>query len=155
SQFASRMLRVVMAAGLLAAAWGAAGPAAAQSGFTKTKYPIVLAEGLDGIDFFQVAEALRAGGATVFTTTVDPANSSTVRGQQLLAEIEDILAATGAQKVNLIGHSQGGLDGRYILGTRPEVLASLSTVGTPHQGTPVADVVTGLQAVSPPILNSI
>jgi len=153
-----RIFGIARAAGLgalLLGLLGVTGPAAAQSGFTKTRYPIVLAEGLGGIDFFQVAEALRAGGATVFLTTVDPGNSSTVRGQELLDQIEDVLAMTGASKVNLIGHSQGGLDARYILGTKPQVLASVTTVGTPHQGTPVADVALGLQLVSPLFVNEI
>jgi triacylglycerol lipase len=47
---------------------------------------------------------------------------------------------TGCEKVNVIGHSKGGLDARYAiscLGMDARV-ASLTTVNTPHRGTPLA-----------------
>jgi triacylglycerol lipase len=46
-----------------------------------------------------------------------------------------------AERVNLLAHSMGGLDARYAisrLGLAKRV-ASLTTVGTPHRGTPLAD----------------
>src|SRR5207237_9941038 len=49
-------------------------------------------------------------------------------------------------KVNLIGHSMGGLDSRYAvsnLGLGDKV-ASVTTIGTPHRGSSVADVIFGL-----------
>jgi triacylglycerol lipase len=115
----------------------------AQPGFTQTRFPIVLVEGLGGINFFMVAEQLRAGGATVFLTTVDNANTSLVRGQQLLTQINQIRAMTGAAKVNVMGHSQGGLDARFVLGTQPDVLASITQAGTPNLGSAVANSLAG------------
>src|SRR6185295_14036690 len=47
--------------------------------------------------------------------------------------------STGAGKVNLIGHSEGGLDARYVLAVRPDLIASLTTVATPHLGADLAD----------------
>lgn len=110
-----------------------------QPGSTQTRFPIVLAEGLFGFDFFGIAEDLRAGGAMVFTTRVNPFSDNRTRGTQLIAQIEDVLAQTGATKVHLFGHSQGGLDARFILATRPELLASLTQLASPNQGSPVAD----------------
>ena len=52
-----------------------------------------------------------------------------------------MLAETGAEKVNIIAHSKGGLDCRYAmakLGMAPYV-ASLTTVNTPHIGCVFAD----------------
>jgi triacylglycerol lipase len=49
-------------------------------------------------------------------------------------------------RVNVIAHSMGGLDARYAiskLGLADRV-ASLVTIGTPHFGTPLADVGAGL-----------
>lgn len=119
----------------------------AASTFTKTKYPIVLAHGLSGfrqlfgvVDyFFGIPSDLRSGGAAVFVTEVSPFGSAEQRGEQLLAQVEHIAATTGAGKVNLIGHSQGGLDARYVMAVRPDLIASLTTVATPHTGADLAD----------------
>lgn len=121
--------------------------AQAASTFTKTKYPIVLAHGLSGfrslfgvVDyFFGIPSDLQAGGAKVFVTQVSAFGSAEARGEQLLQQIEFIAASTGAGKVNLIGHSQGGLDARYVMAVRPDLIASLTTVATPHLGADLAD----------------
>jgi triacylglycerol lipase len=115
--------------------------------YTKTKYPIVLEHGLAGFDqlfgvyeyWFLIPEALRDGGATVFVTTVSQFNSTEARGEQLIDQIEQIVAITGKPKVNLIGHSHGGLDVRYVAAVRPDLVASVSTVATPHKGAELAD----------------
>lgn len=118
-------------------------------------YPVVLCHGFFGFDklagldaityFHDVKKALAAQGETlVFTPAVDPFNDSTYRGAQLQAEVEKILAQTGHAKVNLIGHSQGGLDARVVAHDRPDLVASVVTFATPHQGTPIADVLLGL-----------
>ena len=125
---------------------GAATPEAASS-FTQTRYPIVLAHGLTGfrqlfgvVDYFNgIPSDLRSGGAQVFVTQVSAVASATERGEQLLQQIETIVATTGAGKVNLIGHSEGGLDARYVMGVRPDLIASLTTVATPHLGADLAD----------------
>lgn len=44
--------------------------------------------------------------------------------ENLARQVEDILAITGASKVNLIGHSQGGLTSRYVAATRPHRVGS-------------------------------
>ena len=95
--------------------------------------------------FYKVKDRLHAEGELeVFTPSVDPFNDSEVRAQTLLAQVEAIVAQTGRAKVNLIGHSQGGLDSRIIANLRPDLVASVTTFATPHQGTKVADVALGL-----------
>jgi triacylglycerol lipase len=119
----------------------------ASTGYTGTKYPIVLAHGMGGWTeivgvydyFYRIPDELRAGGAKVYLTQVSAFSSSEARGEQLLGQIEYIAAASGKGKVNLIGHSQGGLDVRYVLAARPDLLASVTTVGSPHQGADLAD----------------
>ena len=113
----------------------------------KTQYPIVLAHGLFGFDeLFGVVEywygipgELRERGAKVYVTTVTQANTSEFRGEELLAQVEDIIAVSGKPKVNLIGHSQGGLDVRYVASVRPDLVASATSVASPHQGADLAD----------------
>jgi triacylglycerol lipase len=126
-------------------------PAAWATGYTQTKYPIVLVHGLFGFDnigpveyFYDIPESLRSGGAQVFVSQVSAANSTEVRGEQLLAEVQQILAATGATKVNLIGHSHGGPTARYVASVRPDLIASVTTVGGVNKGSPVADILLGI-----------
>lgn len=113
----------------------------------KTKYPIVLAHGAAGFDelfgvleyWYGIPGALQSKGATVFVTEVSQLNATEVRGEQLLAQVETIVAITGKPKVNLIGHSHGGLDVRYVASVRPDLVASVTSVGTPHKGAELAD----------------
>ena len=129
----------------------AAGAAHAQSGYTQTRYPIVLVHGLFGFDsllgvdyFYGVPDALRQGGAKVYVAQVSAANSTEVRGEQLLAQVKTILALTGASKVNLIGHSHGGPTIRYVAGVAPQLVASATSVAGVNRGSRVADIVRGV-----------
>lgn len=115
--------------------------------YAKTKYPIVLAHGAAGFDelfgvyeyFYGIPNYLEDKNATVFTTEVSQLNSTEVRGEQLIDQIEVITAITGKSKVNLIGHSHGGLDVRYVAAVRPDLVASVTSVGSPHKGADLAD----------------
>ncbi len=117
-------------------------------GYTNTQYPIVLLHGLFGfdslfgvIDYWNgIPEALMEGGATVSVATTSQLNSPQARGEQAIPQIEQLLAQTGKSKVNLIGHSQGGLDARYIAAVRPDLVASVTTIASPHKGAAIADL---------------
>ncbi|MCV2885520.1 triacylglycerol lipase [Aestuariibacter sp. AA17] len=118
------------------------------SDYTKTKYPIVLVHGLFGFDsalgvdyFFGVPHALGKDGAKVYTTQVSAANSSEFRGEQLLLQVEHIIDLTGAEKVHLFGHSQGAQTARYVASVRPDLVASVTSIGGVNWGSPVADLV--------------
>jgi triacylglycerol lipase len=111
-----------------------------------TLYPIVLVPGLMGFVklviypyWFGIVPALRRGGAQVIPVMVSAVNSTEIRGEQLLARIEEILKETGAAKVNLIGHSQGALTIRYVAGVRPDLVASVTSVAGPNHGSELAD----------------
>ena len=126
-------------------------PAHANSGYTQTKYPIVLVHGLFGFDslfgidyFYGIPSSLSQDGAKVYVAQVSAANSTEVRGEQLLAQVKNILAITGAQKVNLIGHSHGGPTARYVAGVAPQLVASVTSVGGVNRGSRVADVLRGV-----------
>lgn len=118
------------------------------AGYTETRYPIVLAHGMFGFDsilfinyWYGIPDALQQSGAQVFNTQVSALNSSEERGEQLLAQVEEILAITGAEKVNLIGHSHGGQSIRYVAAIIPHRIASVTSIGSPHKGSPIADLV--------------
>jgi triacylglycerol lipase len=67
------------------------------------------------------------------------------RARDLKENIIKILDESGALKVNIIAHSMGGLDARHMMfndrndGKIHERIASLTTISTPHWGSPFAD----------------
>lgn len=123
------------------------------SSYAKTKYPIVFVHGVAGfsrvgsdplgVDYWhQILPNLARNGANVWATRLSPFNSNEIRGEQLVQQVEEILAITGQQKVNLIGHSQGGPTIRYVAGVIPSKVASLTSVSGTHKGSPVASLIT-------------
>lgn len=121
---------------------------AAHRGYAETKYPIMLVHGLFGFDqalgvdyFYGIAAALQKRGAQVYIAKVSSVNTNEERGEQLLAQVNQVLAITGATKTNLIGHSQGAPTIRYVAGVAPELVASVTTVGGVNQGSVVADII--------------
>ena len=102
-----------------------------------TVFPIFLAEGFGGLDYYGVEEALEESGATVCDPPDDVVPhfaGSEARAAVLIEQIEDCARSTETGRVNLIGYSQGGEDARIVLSERPDLLASVTTVGTAHQG---------------------
>jgi triacylglycerol lipase len=112
--------------------------------------PIVLVHGLFGFDqvrmgplvlvdyFHGIPPVLRAAGNRVLVPKLSPTASIASRAIQLKAFID---RESPGEPVHLIGHSMGGLDSRYMithLGMASRVL-SLTTLGTPHRGSPFAD----------------
>ena len=118
--------------------------------YAKTKYPIVFTHGMFGFTrigfdsfgmdyFYQILPDLARNGANTFAAQVSPLESTEVRGEQLLSQVEEVLALTGQPKVNLIGHSHGGPTTRYIAAIKPEYVASVTGVAGTYRGSLVAD----------------
>jgi triacylglycerol lipase len=122
---------------------------------------IILAHGIFGFDrirrlkYFNGIEEYLEGkyeGVKVLTTRVDPTDSIKTRGERLREQILAALGQTGqppslnpANETHIIAHSMGGLDSRYILSPDnkeniAEFVTSLTTIGTPHKGSPIADL---------------
>jgi triacylglycerol lipase len=134
-------------------------------------YPIVLMHGMSGfgqltvgpvgITYFDgVVEDLTKHGESVFVTVVPPYDTSEARAAALASQIDDILKRTGKAKVNLVGHSQGGMDARVITSAQGlgygDRVASVTTIATPHHGSKVADAVLGLlQYVPADVVDSV
>ncbi|KAA1085668.1 hypothetical protein PGT21_014402 [Puccinia graminis f. sp. tritici] len=124
--------------------------AADPDSFSKPKFPLVLCHGLLGFDvlgpaalgltyFRGVREALEERGVEVYVAKVPACASIEERAKTLAQFIETRLPG---QTVNLIGHSMGGLDSRFMIThLRPTSfkVASLTTIGTPHRGSAFAD----------------
>lgn len=104
-----------------------------------TRHPIVLVHGLMGWDtilgldyWYQIPAALRQSGALVLVAKVSAVNDNNVRGEQLLKQLREWSAAKGYKKFNLIGHSLGGPTARYVAGVAPDLVASVTSVQSPH-----------------------
>jgi triacylglycerol lipase len=116
----------------------------------RLKAPIVLAHGLFGFTriglgpltltayFNGIPDRLRAAGNRVVVTRVHPIAGVEFRGRRLGMKI---LRLIPDEPFHIIGHSMGGLDARRMLAdaTMRKRVLSLTTIGTPHLGTPLAD----------------
>lgn len=123
----------------------------------QTKHPIVLVPGIFAFDsiaaidyWYKIPAALQSQGATVFVPKINAFDSSAKRGEALIAQLDNIRASSAGKisKFNLMGHSQGGITVRYVMNTRPDLVASVTTMNTPHKGSPLADLVTGVAPAS-------
>ena len=115
----------------------------------RLRHPVVLAHGVLGFDeialggrrhryFRNIADGLRSLEAEFHHPRVPATGAVTERAEHLA----ELVRSLPCERVNVIAHSMGGLDARYAisrLGLEGRV-ASLVTVGTPHLGTPLADL---------------
>ena len=111
--------------------------------------PVILVHGLFGfdrmgiagakLDYFRgIAKHLETLGCHAHAVKLPRASSVPERARELC----DAITALGHEQVDLIAHSMGGLDARYALahfGLASRVRSQV-TVGTPHRGTPIADL---------------
>jgi len=118
--------------------------------------PVVLVHGLFGFDrvgvpgarfdyFRGIVRHLESLGCHAHAVRL-PAFASVPERARILVEK---ITALGHERVDIIAHSLGGLDARYALsrlGLATKV-RSLVTVGTPHRGTPIADLASGAKRV--------
>ena len=101
--------------------------------------PILLVHGLacNRGNGFWLRRRLERLGHRVFTTDYTPPVARISRYAPQLAEaIDEIVEATGAPKLILVAHSQGGLVARdYLERYGTGKVAHVITLGSPHQGT--------------------
>lgn len=123
-----------------------------------TEYPIVLVHGIAmknlGVvkAFGRIGKRLREAGHTVYDADTDGFGTID-RNAAMLGELVQRLTENGG-KVNLIAHSKGGLDCRYLIADMgmAEKVASLTTLSTPHGGSRLAAWIYGLPAGIPKFL---
>ena len=107
------------------------------------RYPILLVHGAGfrdktvGINYWgRIPKALEAQGAKVFYGGTDAWGTLETNAATLKKTIERILVETNSKKVNIIAHSKGGLECRYLISALgiEHKIASLTTISTPHRG---------------------
>lgn len=126
-----------------------------------TQYPLVFVSGIDGTPTFdwnpRIIAALREanGDAPAFETEVVhvlPWATTAQRTQDLFDSLDHLATLRGWSKTNLICYAVGGIDCRFLvspgglfqddptsLARAQSLVASITTVSTPHRGTHVAD----------------
>jgi triacylglycerol esterase/lipase EstA (alpha/beta hydrolase family) len=134
------------------------------AGASRTTYPVVFAHGMGGFDnvlghfYFaddsgvwvgDTCQLLEIGcnedidsNQKSLAASVQPFHSSEYRGTQLANQIESYMATVGASKINIVGHSQGGIDARKaakVLYQRKGYTAVrvIVSVSSPHRGSPI------------------
>lgn len=123
------------------------GPMAAAA----TVDPVILVEGtgssdplVPAVDLNLLADRLEADGYTAFVFPLPGRGLGDIgeTSEQFAPFVDEVLAETGVSRVDIVGHSQGGLVARYFiefLGGAGKV-DSFVGLATPHYGTRIADV---------------
>ena len=107
--------------------------------------PIILVHGyaMNRANFLPLAARLaRAGLGPIVGFEYWTLGKTASAAKKLAALVDEVRARTGAATVDIVGHSMGGVVGRYYvtLGGGDGVVANLVTLGTPHAGTEASAV---------------
>ena len=101
---------------------------------------------LDNLHYFKgIRTILKKNGFVVYHSSVSWAANVNTRAEDLKSNVLAVLKNEGCERVNIIAHSMGGLDARHMIfndrysGKIHKQIASLTTISTPHQGSPFAD----------------
>lgn len=113
----------------------------------RLRYPVLLVHGMGFRDsriinyWGRIPDVLKQHGADIYYGKQDSNGSIESNARQLSVSLDDALKASGAKKVNIIAHSKGGLEARYLISSMGygSKVASLTTVSTPHNGSLTVD----------------
>ncbi|MDR0319889.1 MAG: hypothetical protein LBI28_00155 [Treponema sp.] len=118
------------------------------------KYPVLMIHGAGFRDktfgfinyWGRIPELFEEQGIAVHYGGTDAWGSIEENARTLKKRINDILSETKAQKINIIAHSRGGLEARYLISTMnmEHTVASLTTISTPHRGVKIMNIAVDL-----------
>ena len=121
--------------------------ARAENEVCSTKYPIILVHGIFFRDWQlvnywgRIPATLIKNGAKVYYGKQQSSLAVADSAAELKKTILDVIKESGAEKVNIIAHSKGGLDSRYAISClgMDKYVATLTTMNTPHEGCDMVD----------------
>jgi triacylglycerol lipase len=125
------------------------------------KYPIILVHGIAARDsnlfWGRIPKKLRSVGLKVFPGNTDSWGSIENNAISLSKTVDYVLDLCQSNKVNIIAHSKGGLDSRFLISSLnyAEKIASLTTISTPHHGSEIVDYIFENKSVYNPISRKI
>lgn len=120
-----------------------------ESQICETKYPLLMLHGVGFKDYKyvnywgRIPNELIKHGSTVYYGHQEAWGTIEHNGQEIKDRIKQILLDENCDKVNIIAHSKGGLDARYVvsqLGMGKHV-ASLTLISVPNRGSEVLEFV--------------
>lgn len=113
----------------------------------KTIYPILLVHGTGFRDrkifnyWGRIPKMLKNSGASVYFGGQDAWGTIEKNAQMIAKKIDLILFENNIDKINIIAHSKGGMEARYLISSLGygDKVASLTTISTPHHGVKTMD----------------
>ena len=143
---------IVIAIAVIAIAIGVAAfaslvnrPSEASIGGGNSSSPVLLVHGLaeDASIWNKWEELLTNDGISYHTITFqesdDKCGTALAHAVELGKRVDEILGSNPSGQVNIVGHSKGGIDARVYLANGTQSVANLIMIGTPNQGTPIAE----------------
>ena len=120
-------------------------PAEASTGGGNPSSPVLLVHGLgeDASIWKKWEELLTNDGIQYHTITFqesdDKCGTALAHALELGKRIDEIIGSNPSAQVNIVGHSKGGVDARVYLANGTQSVANLIMIGTPNNGTPMAE----------------
>lgn len=119
-----------------------------ESNVCSTRYPIIMVHGIGFRDvkylnyWGRIPKNLIKNGAKVYYGHQEAWGTIEDNANEIKNKIYEILKENNCEKVNIIAHSKGGLDSRYLISklNMGQYVASLTTISTPHRGSQLIDV---------------
>jgi len=114
------------------------------------KYPVLFVHGAGARDkafgsinhWGRIPEYLSAHGVRIYYGGTDAWGSIESNAAILKNTIANVLEEEETEKVNIIAHSRGGLEARYLISAldMDDAVASLTTIATPHHGVKIMNI---------------
>jgi len=113
------------------------------------KYPLIFVHGIiahDRAKYFsfwgRIPNILKEKGIPVYFGNTDSWGTYESNAKLLKENIEKVLIENKTEKVNLIAHSKGAIDSRFLIWNYNfgDKVASLTSLSSPHQGSELADL---------------
>lgn len=120
----------------------------ADSDLCATRYPILMVHGIGFRDtkylnyWGRIPRELMRNGATIYYGHQEAMGTIEDNARDIRDKISEILIENNCEKVNIIAHSKGGLDARYMISaySMGDKVASLTLLGVPNLGSELLDV---------------
>ena len=113
-----------------------------------TKYPLIMVHGIGFRDlkyinyWGRIPKHLIKNGAKIYYGNQEAWGTVEANANDIKNRIFEILKENNCEKVNIIAHSKGGLDARYMLSKlgMADYVASLTMISTPNKGSGILNV---------------